>query len=163
MIARKLMGLVSGHYLLKNLDGRGLATLLTAIGKNIDKNFAVLPGADLAESEATAKRIGGALSRKTRAAAQDALGQVLTQPRIDLDAYVKAVPFTENRMGLLLAGAFDAAARLVARDTGATLSGDTTAMVSAVESSPQLADLVSFAVSDEYFQARQVLRLAIDT
>jgi hypothetical protein len=63
----------------------------------------------------------------------------------------------------VLAGAFDAAARLVARDTGTTLAGDTSAMVGALESNVQLADLVSFVLSDEHFQARQALKLAIDT
>jgi hypothetical protein len=36
-------------------------------------------------------------------------------------------------------------------------------MIGALESNPHLVDLVSFSLSDEHFQARQALKLAIDT
>jgi hypothetical protein len=73
-----------------------------------------------------------------------------------------AVPLSENRAGLLLAGAFDAAARLVARDTGVNHAGDTTAKIAALESNSPHVDLVAFSLSEEHLQARQALKLAID-
>ena len=50
----------------------------------------------------------------------------------------------------------------VARDTGVNLAGDTNAMIAALESNPRLVDLVAFSLSEEHFQARQALKLAID-
>ena len=87
----------------------------------------------------------------------------LARGPVDLDAFLAAVPLSENRAGLVLCGAFDAAARLIARDCGVTLAGDTGAMVQSLEANAQLVDLISFALSDEHFQARQSLRLSIDT
>ncbi len=164
LLARKLMALASGHHLTRGLDARGLGLLLTAIGRSLDKAFPALAVGDAAELEALTKKVGSALSRKAKAALAMPLQELAAHPRsVDLGAHLAANAFTENRAGLVLAGAFDAAARLVARDTGTTLAGDTAAMVTALENNPQLADLVSFVLSDEHFQARQALKLAIDT
>jgi len=163
LLGRKLMALTSGHHLLKGLDGQGLATLITAIGRSIDKAYVGIPGVDPGEVDAVVRRIGGAISRKAKAQLTEPLAQIAASPKIDFEAYIAAIPLTENRAGLVVAAAFDAAARLVARDTGATLAGDTAAMTAALESNPQLADLVAYALSDEHFQARQGLRMAIDS
>jgi len=164
LIGRKLMALAAGHHLTRGMDGRQLGLLLTAIGRSIDKSFPALAVADSAEVEALTRKVGGALSRKAKAALAIPLQDLAAAPRsVDLAAHLAANVLTENRAGLVLAGAFDAAARLVARDTGTTLAGDTTAMIGALENNPQLADLVSFVLSDEHFQARQALKLAIDT
>ena len=164
LLARKLMALQSGHHLLRGLDARGLALLLTAIGRAVDKTFPALVVTDAAELDALTKKVSSALSRKAKSAIAEPLSMLAAQPRgVDLQAFLNAVPQTENRAGFLLCGAFDAAIRLVARDSGATLAGDTNAMVAALESNAQLSDLVSFALSDELFQARQALRLAIDS
>jgi tetratricopeptide (TPR) repeat protein len=162
LLARKVMALQSGHHLLAGLDARGLATLLTAIGRSVDKVFPVLAGADSAEAEALTKKVGAALSRKARAQLTEPVAQLATSPRVDLEAFLAAVPLSENRAGLLLSGAFDAAARLVARDVGVNLAGDTAAMVGSLESNPALADLIAYMLSDEHFSARQALKLAID-
>jgi hypothetical protein len=164
LLGRKLMALASGHHLTRGLDARGLGTLLTAIGRSIDKAFPALAVGDAAELEALTKKVGSALSRKAKGALAGPLQELAMHPRsVDLAAHLAANTFTENRAGLVLAGAFDAAARLVARETGTTLAGDTTAMVTALENNQQLSDLVSFVLSDEHFQARQALKLAIDT
>lgn len=164
LLGRKLMALQSGHHLLRGNDARAFALLLTAIGRACEKTFPALIVTDAAEVEALTKKVNSALSRKTKAAIADPLAALAAQPRaVDLTAYLAAMPFTENRAGLLLAGAFDAAVRLVARDGGVTLAGDTGGMVAALEGNAQLADLVAFSLSDELFQARQALRLAIDS
>jgi len=163
LVGRKLMAFASGHHLLRGLDARGLATLVGAIGRSVDKTFPTLAHTDNGEVEALAKRIGGAISRKAKGQLTEPLSHLATSPRVDFEAYLAAVPLSENRAGMLLAGAFDAAARLVARDTGVNLAGDTNAMIGALESNTQLVDLVAFSLSDEHFQARQALKLAIDT
>ena len=162
LIGRGLMAFASGHHLLRGVDGRGLATLLSAVGRSIDKAFPLLGQVDAGEVDALVKRVGGAISRKVKGQLTEPLARLAAAPRVDFDAYMAAVPLSENRAGLLLAGAFDAAARLVARDTGVTLAGDTNAMIAALESNPRLVDLVAFSLSEEHFQARQALKLAID-
>ena len=162
LLGRKLMAFQSGHHLLRGMDAHRLSMLLTAIGRAVDRAFPTL--ADGAELEVWTKKGASALSRRTRAALAEPVDQVATHPRaIDLVAFLDAAPLTENHAGLLLAGAFDAAVRIIARDTGVVLAGDQAAMTQSFASQPQLADLVSYSVSDEYFQARQALHLAIDT
>jgi hypothetical protein len=156
------MALASGHHLLRGLDARGLAALLTAIGRAVDKALPALPGADSGDVEALTRKVSGALSRKTRAQLAEPLGQLAASPRVDLEGFLAAVPWSENRAGLLLSGAFDAAARLVARDVGVNLAGDTAAMITSMESNPALADLIAYMLSDEHFAARQALKFAID-
>ena len=164
LLGRRLMALASGHHLVRNLDARGLGLLLTAIGRSVDKTFPALAVADSADVEQLTKKVNSALSRKAKAALSIPLQELASSPRsVDLAAHLEANVLTENRAGLVLAGAFDAAARLVARDTGTILAGDTSAMIAALENNVQLADLVSFVLSDEHFQARQALKLAIDT
>jgi tetratricopeptide (TPR) repeat protein len=157
-----VMALASGHHLLRGLDARGLAALLTAIGRAVDKALPALPGADSGDVEALTRKVSGALSRKTRAQLAEPLGQLAASPRVDLEGFLAAVPWSENRAGLLLSGAFDAAARLVARDVGVNLAGDTAAMITSMESNPALADLIAYMLSDEHFAARQALKFAID-
>ncbi len=164
LLGSKLMALQSGHHLLRGLDARGLGLLLTGIGRSIDKTFPALAITDAPEIDALSKKIASAMSRKARGLVTEPLSALAAKPRaVDLAAYLQAMPFTENRAGLVLCGAFDAAVRLVARESNATLAGDTQAMVLALEGNAQLADLVGFALSDDFFQARQTLRLAIDT
>jgi tetratricopeptide (TPR) repeat protein len=163
LLARKLVSLQSGHHLLRGLDARGLGLLLTAIGRSQEKNFPLVGTSEGPELEAWVKRVGGALSRKTRTLIADPLAQLAASPTVDLAGFLAAQPLTENRAGLLLCGALDAAIRLVARDTGASLAGNTAMLVQSLEQNTQLVDLVAFGLSDEFFQARQALRLAIDT
>ncbi|MDP2344726.1 MAG: hypothetical protein Q8O67_27500 [Deltaproteobacteria bacterium] len=161
LVASKLMALQSGHHLLRGLDVRGFGVLLTAIGRSVDKTFPAL--VDAPEIDALTKKVSGALSRKAKALITEPLSALAVNPRaIDLGAFLQGMVFSENRAGMLLCGAFDAAIRLVARESGATLAGDTQAMVQALEGNAQLADLTAYALSDELFQARQALRLAID-
>ena len=104
------------------------------------------------------------LSRKTKNLIVEPLAALSAKPReVDLALFLQSAVLTENRAGLLLAGGFDAAVRLVARESGTALAGDTQAMARAIEANPHLADLVSFALSDELFQARQILKLAIES
>lgn len=163
LLGRKLMGLASGHHLIAGLDARGVATLLTAIGRAVDKTFPVLPGADAADADAQVKKIASALSRKARGTMSDAVSKLAMSPRVDWEGFLASAALSENRAGLLLSGAFDAAARLVARDVGVNLAGDTTAMIANLDSNPALADLIAFMLSDEHFSARQALKLAIDS
>lgn len=163
LLGRKAMALASGHHLLRGLTSRGVASLVTAIGRAVDKNFPLLSGADSAEVDGLVKKVGSALSRRTKGQLGPSLAQLAAAPRVDFDAFLAAAAWSENRAGLLSAGAFDVAARLVARDVGVNLAGDTAAMIASLEANPSLADLIAYMLSDEHFAARQTLKLAIDT
>ncbi len=163
LVGRKAMALASGHHLLRGLTVRGVAALVTAIGRAVDKSFPLVNGADGAEVDSLVKKVGGALSRRTKGQLGAPLAQLAASPRVDLEGFLSAIPWSENRAGLLSAGAFDVAARLVARDVGVNLAGDTAAMIASLEANPSLADLIAYMLSDEHFAARQALKLAIDT
>jgi hypothetical protein len=163
LVGRKAMALASGHHLLRGLTVRGVGALVTAIGRAVDKSFPLLNGADGVEVDSLVKKVGGALSRRTKGQLGAPLAQLAASPRVDLEGFLSAIPWSENRAGLLSAGAFDVAARLVARDVGVNLAGDTAAMIASLEANPSLADLIAYMLSDEHFAARQALKLAIDT
>ncbi len=164
LLGRKLMGLQSGHHLLRGMDARGLAGLLTAIGRSQEKLFPAIGGAEAIDVDGLAKKVGGALSRKTRNALGEPLAQLAASPKaIDLDAFLRACPLSENRGGLLLGGALDVAVRLVARDNGVSLTGSSALLLEKIEGTPALLDLFIFSLSDEFFQARQVLKFAVDS
>jgi hypothetical protein len=42
------------------------------------------------------------------------------------------------------------------------LSGSATSLLQSVEGQPQLVDLFAYGLSDEFFQARQALKVAVD-
>lgn len=162
LIAREMLALWAGNTLIRGLDARGLGSLLTAIGRSVDKAFPLL--GETSDLESLTKRVGGALSRKTRGALAEPVAVLASSTRgLDLGAYLQAAPFSEARAGLLLSGAFDAAVRILAKEAAKPLASDTSKLAATIESDPRLADLVGYALSDDHFQARQALRLAIDS
>jgi tetratricopeptide (TPR) repeat protein len=165
LVGRELMALMSGHTLIRGMDARALGALVTAIGKNVDKSFPILgdvsPGQG--DLEGLTKKVGSALSRKTRGLLAEPVATLMSGPRVDLKAFLDAAPLSEARAGLLLSGAFDAAVRLIAKESGKPLASDAGKLAATLESEPRLADLVSYALTDDHFLARQALRLAIDS
>lgn len=161
LIGREVFAIVAGHTLVRGFDARRLGVLITAIGRNIDKNFPLY--GDGPELEGLTKKVGGALSRKTRAALGDPIAALMGGAKVDLRAFLEGARFSETRAGLLLSGAFDAAVRIIAKETQRTLASEPQKLVGTVEAEPRLADLVAYALSDEHFLARQALRLAIDS
>ncbi len=161
LLGREMLALAAGHTLLRGLDARGLGALITAIGRNVDKSFPLLASTD--DLDLLTRKVGSALSRRTKAALAEPVAALTALSRpVDLKAFLEAVPLSEQRAGLLVSGAFDAAVRLIAKEQGRPLASDATKLAGTLESEPRLADLVAYAVSDDHFQARQTLRLAID-
>ena len=163
LLGKEILAIAAGHTLIRSLDVRGLAALLTAIGRSIDKGFPLIGATVPPDLEAQTKKIGSALSRKAKAALVEPLAALAAAPHLDLQAFLDVAPLSQARAGLLLSGAFDAAVRLIAKDAGKPLATDAGKLIVTIEAEPRLADLVSFALSDDHFQARQALRLAIDT
>ena len=162
LVAREMLALWAGNTLVRGLDARGLASLLTAIGRSVDKAFPLM--GETSDLESLTKRVGGAMSRKTRAALAEPVAALASSVRgLDLAAYLQAAAFSEARAGLLLSGAFDAAVRILAKEAAKPLASETSKLAATIEGDARLADLVGYALSDDHFQARQALRLAIDS
>ncbi|MCP4502301.1 MAG: hypothetical protein GY822_20285 [Deltaproteobacteria bacterium] len=161
LIGRKLMALMCGHQLVQHFDEAGFSDFLSAIGKAVDKNFAPLrPEADVA---ALAKRISSALSRGAKRQLHEPLAELDTQrQRLNLGEFLCALPLTQNRAGLVAGNNLRAAVNSLQAQSGIHLPSTSEARVAAFESDAQLADLICYALSDEYFAARQTLRFAID-
>jgi hypothetical protein len=160
LLGKKLMALSAGHTLIEKLTPHAFGVLLTAIGKSVDKLFPTLH--DAPDLDALTKKVGSALSRRTRGLLTELVTHYATAPTIDLAAYLEAIPFTEARAGLVVSAAFDAAIRLTAREQNLMLGGDAESLVTSIEANPLLVDLLSYALSDDHFMARQALRFAID-
>ncbi|MCC7074657.1 MAG: tetratricopeptide repeat protein [Deltaproteobacteria bacterium] len=161
LVAREALALWVGNTLIRGLDARGLGSLLTAIGRTVERTFPLV--GEASDLESLTKRVGGALSRKTKAALAEPVAVLAASVRsLDLNGYLQAAPLSEARAGLLLSGAFDAAVRILAKEAAKPLAGETAKLAATIEGDPRLADLVGYALSDDHFQARQALRLAID-
>jgi len=161
LIGRKVMALRCGHHLVRGMNAEALKGFLSAIAKAVDRSF--VPLAEPPDLEPLSKRIQGALSRGAKKALIDPVaGLDRERASLDFQAFIDAIPMTEARAGLVVCSDLAAAVRLAARDVG-ELPGDPAAMRAALESSPLLADLIAFAVSDAHFMARQALRLAVDS
>lgn len=159
LLGRELMAMACGHTLIRGLDVRAFGALLTAICRHVDKGFPTL--GESPDLDGLTRRVGGALSRKTRGALAESVA-ALARGRVDLQAFLDAAPLTEARAGLLLAGAFDAAVRLIAKEAQRPLASEFEQLAATLEGEPRLLDLVGWAVSEDHFNARQALRLAVE-
>lgn len=159
MLGREVVAMACGHTLIRGLDGPGLGGFLSALGRSIDKSFPML--GDAPDFDDQMRKMGAALSRKTRAALAEPLA-TLVRARIDLQAFVDAVPMTETRGGLLVSGSFAGVARLIAKEVHKTLTVEAHTLPPLLDSDARLADLAVWSLTDEHFLARQALRFAVE-
>jgi len=160
LVGRKLMAMKCGHTLVPGYDEQRLRVLLSAIGRAIDKSFT--PLVDRVELDALTKKVSSALSRVTKRALAEPVALLAAQgAQLDIAAVVRAMPLTEARGGLVAACDFTAAMQLLGRDAAVRFPPDTD-LATVVAKHPPFIDLLNYALSDEYFMARQALRMAID-
>jgi|GEM_PF-1197686 len=161
LLGRKIMALMSGHHLVQGKDANGLAEFISAVCKAVDKTFEpLLPGLNV---DAQAKKISSALSRGAKRQLQDAVSTLDAQrARLKLDEFIEGMPLTQNRAGLVAANELRAAVNVIQSTAGIVVPKVRDARLEAFEKSPLLSDLVSYALSDDYFAARQTLRFAVD-
>ncbi|MEL6187954.1 MAG: hypothetical protein AAFU79_25305, partial [Myxococcota bacterium] len=90
------------------------------------------------------------------------IGRVLVGRRVDVERHRAAGRFTSNRAGLLASNDIETAMRVVAKGRASTTifaSHEEAAKV--LGGIPEVTDLLSWAVSDAYFEAREKLGFSV--
>jgi tetratricopeptide (TPR) repeat protein len=161
LLGSRVFLLRTGQHLVAGKPVDDLRTLLTAVGRSVDRSFpSFLEGADV---DAMTKKVGSSLSRGLKKQLQEPVAALASQRMtIDLQGFLDAVPLSAARGGMMLSNEFAVAARMVRRRAGKQLPANSDELIAAVEGDPALMDLVHFAVSDGYFNVRQRLNVAID-
>lgn len=162
LLGRLVESRISGHYLIADMNPVKLASFLSAIGLAIQPQFPTLPTATVDED--LSRRIGKALSRGARKVLTPLIDDLATVgPEIDLAAHLQAIPLTQVRAGVLLANSLSSTLRLMARDLGVKIDpSDHEVFGQQLMSQPLMREILTYAISDSYAQARQDLHLAID-
>lgn len=121
---------------------------------------------DASEVEKFVSKLNRAVPKSARKELEELIRQFYKQEgEPDYAGFKLSQKHTENRMGLLLAGDLISAAEcLVYLKTGKPYRpGGTSASVSAAfDQNEEIRKLLSFSVSDEYFELRKLIRISLD-
>jgi hypothetical protein len=111
-------------------------------------------------SEELVKRVGKALSRRSRKAIEDpARALAATRVAHDLAAFRVAAASTADRAGLVLCGDVPTAMALLVREPGARAAGEE--IVAEARRREETRALLAFAAEEAHFALRQKLRVAV--
>ncbi len=159
------MEYIASNYLLPlKLGVEGISRFLNLLRKSFSPDFRIH---DMNEEEAQqqSKKIYKAFSRKTRNALQELLdssGKDLLN--IHLKEYLKGIEMSAVRTAFLFVNDLNIPLKVIPRimDTGEPfLSAPAGTNSDLIKSSEFLKDLVTFSVSNRYFEARRSLKLSI--
>ncbi len=156
---------IASNYLLPlKLGVEGISRFLNLLRKSFNPDLRI-PDMNEEEAEEKSKKIYKAFSRKTRGALQELLdssGKDLLN--INLKEYLKGIEMSAVRTAFLLVNDLNIALKVIPRimDTGEPiLSAPAGTNLDLVNSSDFLKDLITFSVSNRYFEARRSLKLSI--
>jgi tetratricopeptide (TPR) repeat protein len=108
------------------------------------------------------KQLAKSVSRKARKGLENAVRELDTQVAPELDRWLNGLNFSSDRAGLLVSGDLFGALTLALRDDASTtVDRATMEPNAAIRHRARLEQLVSFALSDEYFQLREQARVAV--
>jgi hypothetical protein len=108
------------------------------------------------------QQLAKSFSRKARKGLENAVRELDTQAAPELDRWLNGLNFSSDRAGLLVSGDLFGGLTLALRDdANTTVDRATMEPIAAIRHRPRLQQLVSFALSDEYFQLREQARVAV--
>jgi len=108
------------------------------------------------------RQLAKSCSRKARKALDNAVRDLDLQATPELDRLVSGLNFSSDRAGLLVSGDLCGALTLALRDDAiSTADRATMEPLAAIRNRPRIEQLVSFALSDEYFQLREQAGVAL--
>jgi hypothetical protein len=112
--------------------------------------------------DAMQRKLAKAISGKVKRVLED-VGRHLTTTHVDVAKHKAAAALTANRAGLVVANDIEVAIRNIARDYPDVrpVFADSKGAAETVGKIPEVRELLNYAVSDEYFQARSHLGIAI--
>lgn len=117
---------------------------------------------DPSRLDAAQRRLLKTVSGRTRRALED-VGRHLFGCHIDMGRHRRAAAHTANRAGLLMSNDLETAIRIVARERSSARAvfTDAEGAASVLGPIPEVRDLLIYAVSDAYFEARDKLGFSI--
>ena len=161
LLGKALEQVKGAHFLLERLDDASILLLLSAVSR-FAGSVNLPPGVDPAEVDGLHRRLSKFLPGRLRRQLED-LGSRLDVGAELLGAYRQAASLTANRAGLLMCNDLETAVRAVARAGGGKRAVFTNApeAAAALRTIPQVRDLLGYAVSEAYFDARAKLGFSI--
>ncbi|MFL5322413.1 MAG: tetratricopeptide repeat protein, partial [Myxococcaceae bacterium] len=112
-------------------------------------------------NDETTKQLRKAYSRKALKALEAPSAQLQSAQSLDLGRFLDALGWSADRAALLLCGEPAVALNLLLKEDGANVPTTTEGIVKAIQSRPDLRELLAYAVSDDYFRMRTKLSMAV--
>jgi hypothetical protein len=113
-------------------------------------------------TEELTRQLAKSLSRKARKGLENAVRDLDLQAGPEMDRWLNGLNCSSDRAGLLVSGDLCGALTLALRDDAVTtIDRATMEPIAAIRHRPRLEQLVSFALSDEYFQLREQARVTV--
>lgn len=160
-LGRLLERLKGGHHLLELLAPKDLEHLVWAVVKIADLGAAV---PEPVAVDAMQKRVLRALSSRGKRQLED-LRAALAGFRLDLQRHRTGAVLTAQRAGLVLTNDIEVAVRNIAKDYPDVrpVFADAKGAAATIGKIPEVRELLSYAVSEEYFAARSKLGFSIQS
>ncbi len=160
LLARELERIKGGHHLFR-LPPEELESLVYTLARIANPQVPVPPSVDTRDMGA---RVTRAISRKAKKALEDLAPQV-ARVTFDVQKHRSASIHTANRAGLVLTNDIEVAVRAIAKHSAKIKSvfADLADAAAELRKSPEICELLSYAVSEEYFAARQKLGFSIQS
>lgn len=161
LIARQLERIKGGHHLLDRLNDRDLELLVWSTAR-LGNASASVP-VDEAGLDAMMRQVGKAVPARSRRVLEEA-GRLLPSIHVDVVRHRAAATHTANRAGLVITNDIEVAIRNIAKqhDVRAVFP-DAKGAAETLGKVPAIRELLSYAVSDEYFAARAKLGFSIQS
>jgi tetratricopeptide (TPR) repeat protein len=160
LYGKAALGLVDKTAIVRRLP---LAELADILGNSVRIHQPAWDGLGR-RNEEQSKQLRRAYSRKALKLLEEPAAAVAASGRVTLEPVVQALGFSADRAGLLVCGDPTAALGVVLREEGPPTHArpeSAEAIAHAVSSRPELSDLFSFALSEDFFRLRQRLGLAL--
>lgn len=160
LLSRELERIKGAHHLFR-LPPEELEALVYTLGRIANPQLPVPPSVDIRDMTA---RVTRALSRKARKSLEDLAPQI-SRVSFDLQKHRSAAIHTANRAGLVLTNDIEVAVRAIAKHSAKIKSvfADLADAAAELRKSPEICELLNYAVSEEYFAARQKLGFSIQS
>jgi hypothetical protein len=160
LLGRALERLKGGHHLLDTIPPKEMEALLWTIAKWGNPGTQV--PIDAALFDLMQRKLAKALSSKARKQLEDA-ARTLNPSHIDVARHRAAAALTANRAGLVAANDVEVSVRNIARDYPDVrpVFSDSRGAANSIGKIPEVKEILNYAISEEYFQVRTQLGIAI--
>jgi tetratricopeptide (TPR) repeat protein len=158
LIARALFAIRNRTAIANKLSSAELADLIGAAIRIFAPSLRLLGH----PTDELTKQLARNCSRKTRKALESAVEGISDQMSLELDRWMDGMTFSADRAGLLVSGEVSGALGLALREeTNATAERGALEPAALIRRRPRLEQLAAFALSDEHFELRAQVGIAV--